>query len=100
MLGKSPLWVAKQHGHSPTTMLRTYAAWTEGAPESEVVAIRRAVEATAKGNTDLAVDLSLRIKRRDVSPREIWENHGGEGGIRTAADLTQPTDAVDIYGSR
>jgi len=25
MTGKNPLWVAKQHGHSISTMLRTYA---------------------------------------------------------------------------
>jgi integrase len=31
MVGKNPLWVAKQHGHSVQTMLDTYAAWTEGA---------------------------------------------------------------------
>ena len=30
MVGKNPLWVAKQHGHSIATMLRAYAAWAEG----------------------------------------------------------------------
>jgi len=39
MLGKNVLWVAKQHGHSIITMLRTYAAWTEGATEADVAAI-------------------------------------------------------------
>lgn len=43
MIGKSPLWVSKQHGHRPETMFRAYAAWTEGAPESEVVLIREAM---------------------------------------------------------
>src|SRR5262249_49456440 len=39
MIGKNPLWVAKQHGHSVQTMLDTYAAWTEGAKESDIEAI-------------------------------------------------------------
>jgi integrase len=43
MIGKKPLWVAKQHGHSITTMLTVYAAWTEGAVESDINAIRRAM---------------------------------------------------------
>src|SRR5258708_1186411 len=88
MLGKTPLRVATQHGHSPKTMLSTYTAWTRGAPESEVLAIRRAVEATSQGNTDLAVDLPLQIKPRNVSPRELWKNNGGEReGLLGAARL-------------
>ena len=43
MVGKSPLWVAKQHGHSIETMLRVYTAWTEGAVEADLKAIRRAM---------------------------------------------------------
>ena len=30
MLGKNPLWVARQHGHSVRTMLEVYAAWADG----------------------------------------------------------------------
>jgi integrase len=36
MVGKNVLWVAKQHGHALTTMLRAYAAWTESAVETDV----------------------------------------------------------------
>ena len=43
MIGKRPLWVAKQHGHSITTMLSVYAAWAEGAVESDIYAIKRAM---------------------------------------------------------
>ncbi len=43
MLGRNPLWVAKQHGHSLLTMLRVYAAWAEGMLESQVTAIRKAM---------------------------------------------------------
>jgi hypothetical protein len=43
MMGRNPLWVAKQHGHSILTMLTVYAAWTEGALEADVTTIRRAM---------------------------------------------------------
>jgi integrase len=32
MIGKNPLFVARQHRHSVTTMFRTYAAWMQNAP--------------------------------------------------------------------
>jgi integrase len=44
MIGRSALWVARQHGHSIATMLRFYAAWAEGALEADVAAIRAAME--------------------------------------------------------
>jgi hypothetical protein len=44
MLGKNLLWVAKQHGHSVEVMLRVYAAWLEGATESDIHAIKQAME--------------------------------------------------------
>jgi integrase len=44
MLGKNLLWVAKQHGHSVEVMLRMYAAWLEGAMESDIHAINHAME--------------------------------------------------------
>ncbi len=40
MIGRSALWVARQHGHSISTMLRFYAAWADGAPEADVDRIR------------------------------------------------------------
>ncbi len=43
MVGRNPLWVAKQHGHSITTMLRAYAAWTENAVETDIEAIQHAM---------------------------------------------------------
>ena len=48
MAGKNPLWVAKQHGHSISTMLRVYAAWTDDAVESDVDAIRRSMNRHAR----------------------------------------------------
>ena len=46
MLGKNLLWVAKQHGHSVEVMLRMYAAWLEGATDSDIHAIKKAMEKT------------------------------------------------------
>lgn len=48
MAGKNPLWVAMQHGHSLTTMLRVYAAWAEDMVESDVDAIRRSMNRHAR----------------------------------------------------
>jgi integrase len=48
MVGRNPLWVAKQHGHSVQTMLEVYAAWTGGAGDAEVAAIKRAIESTSR----------------------------------------------------
>ncbi len=47
MIGKNPLWVSRQHGHSISTMLRVYAAWAEGATETDVGAIRRSMNPCA-----------------------------------------------------
>jgi hypothetical protein len=47
MLGRNPLFVAQQHGHSVLTMLSVYAAWTRGTPEADVVSIRRGMHAPA-----------------------------------------------------
>jgi len=51
MIGRNALLVAKEHGHRPLTMLTVYAAWTEGAPESDIRAIRHA--RNPKGRTAL-----------------------------------------------
>jgi hypothetical protein len=44
MIGKNPLLVARQHGHSLTTMFRTYAAWMDGARESDIETIDAAMK--------------------------------------------------------
>jgi hypothetical protein len=60
MIGKNPLWVAKQHGHSIATMLRAYAAWAEGTAEVDVEAIKRSMNATeAPPIRNLAVNPSV-----------------------------------------
>ncbi|MFL6604002.1 MAG: hypothetical protein ACJ8R9_22105 [Steroidobacteraceae bacterium] len=51
MLGRNPLWVAKQHGHSISTMLSIYAAWVEGALEVDVETIRESMSAGAPSSS-------------------------------------------------
>ena len=54
MAGKNILWVAKQYGHSVSTMLTTYAAWTEGATDADVEAIKRAIWNNARARLKLS----------------------------------------------
>jgi hypothetical protein len=43
MIGRSALPVARQKNHSIATMLRAYAAWTDGANEADIGTIRAAM---------------------------------------------------------
>jgi integrase len=64
MIGKNPLFVARQHGHSLVTMWRTYAAWMDGAFESDIDLIRAAIEVPPLN--------SLRVLRNRTAPRR-WD---------------------------
>jgi hypothetical protein len=92
MIGRNPLWVAKQHGHSLLTMLRVYAAWAADAPETGVVAIQEAMgyvnrnrdpHGTSGFQNRLAVDLPAAGGRIEPSAGKSDKIDGGEGGIRT-----------------
>jgi integrase len=48
MLGRNPLWVAKQHGHSIATMLWVYAAWIEGTSETDLLTLQEAMNGSDK----------------------------------------------------
>jgi hypothetical protein len=61
MVGKNPLWVAKQHGHSIATMLRVYAAWTEGAIEADLDAIKRAMAAATRNRPRAPAELARAV---------------------------------------
>lgn len=92
MIGRDPLWVAKQHGHSITTMLRVYTAWAEGAIEADLShRARDAVRREHRG--DVARRCRGRRKRHHrIGQRQVQarrgsgpekELSGGERGIRT-----------------
>jgi hypothetical protein len=72
MTGRSALWVARQHGHSIATMLRFYAAWTEGALEADVAAIH-AVMANERRRrpTGISRERAPKKPRSMVRPFEI-----------------------------
>jgi hypothetical protein len=96
MIGKNPLWVAKQHGHSVQTMLDVYAAWTDGSQESDIDEIKQAMESRPQAHhlsaklavirpllspefgTGLALDIPAERK-----PPKIKGFYGGERGTRT-----------------
>lgn len=91
MIGRNPLWVAMQHGHSLLTMLRVYAAWSADTPETDARGIREAmgyVDRAAATSADggfrapLAVDLPVARRRIEPSAGKDEENDGGEGGNR------------------
>ena len=97
MIGKNPLWLAKQHGHSVQTMLEVYAAWTEGAKEADIEAIKQAMQSpprvpariekptalVALRAPEFRTDLALEGGGVTVSDGNQKENTGGERGIRT-----------------
>jgi len=71
MVGRNQLWVAKQHGHSITTMLRAYAAWAEGAVEADIVAIKGAIAASPWTHKRAATTDSSTGKSRQADGRSI-----------------------------
>ena len=77
MVGRNPLWVAKQHGHSITTMLRAYAVWAENAVEADIEAIKAAMA----GGPRTAKRAAASGASMDQSP---------EAAIRLAAPRTGP----------
>jgi hypothetical protein len=49
--GADPVWVAKQHGHSLTVMMKDYAKWIPGADRGRnLAAINRALDANSAPN--------------------------------------------------
>jgi hypothetical protein len=63
MIGKTPLWVSRQHGHSVMTTFRTYTAWMDGATESDVATIQSAM------NSDPPL-IGRALKNRGQKPRQ------------------------------
>ena len=110
MVGKNPLWVAKQRGHSVHVMLDVYAARTEGAKDSDIAAIKQAtllrpnLEAGRMPTTALVplqspefvTDLSLTSRRCSASRGKLNECNGGERGIRTLEGLLTLTPLAGV----
>ena len=98
MIGRSALRVARQHGHSIATMLRFYAAWADGALESDVAGIRLAMNAESPRGRSLAKPKQRPVKRALVArPFEIEFLVGGNAppvafatGFATNSDQRLP----------
>jgi hypothetical protein len=89
MIGRSALRVARQHGHSISTMLRFYAAWTEGALEVDVAAIRAAME-----NERHLQPLSSSGERRPRKTRSVVRPFEIE-----SAPIASPTSSRDSFAN-
>jgi integrase len=71
MVGRNPLWVAKQHGHSITTMLRAYAAWAEGAVETDIEGIKDAMAASPRTHKRAATSDASTAKSSHAHPQSV-----------------------------
>jgi integrase len=112
MTGRNPLRVAKQHGHSVLTMLTVYAAWTEGALEADVAAIRRAMRgpacATRLVPTDSVPPPSPELKANAPAERSIQDTakprarqeRSTKQAPGTTARVTQADLAADLSVAR
>jgi integrase len=98
MIGKNPLQVAKQHGHSVSTMFRVYSAWMQGAVESDIDAIKRAMrldsapiqastKPTAAAQKSKRVDSTLIRKTSRPSDEEEVATYSAFG---TSKEVPQP----------
>jgi len=98
MIGRSALWVAKQHGHSIATMLRVYAAWTEGAIETDLAAIERAMTSAPHTLTPVAARVTCApANPRAVSgPSRSRSPRGRERDRRPDRDLALDLSLADM----
>ena len=71
MIGRSALWVARQHGHSISTMLRFYAAWAGGAGESDVEKIRATLNSDCPLRRRMNTGGDQNVARPIVRPFEL-----------------------------
>ena len=99
-----------QHGHSVQTMLEVYAAWTEGAKEADIEAIKQAMQSPPRipvriekptalipqQSPEFGTDLALEGGRVIVSDGNPKENTGGERGIRTLEGLLTLTPLAGV----
>jgi len=93
MIGKNPLWVAKQHGHSLSTMLRVYAAWAEDMVESDVEAIRRSINRHARLKPVSACQAGTSVRKPYAACRA---NQAPDCAARTRGRRTLASLAVDL----
>jgi hypothetical protein len=107
MIGENPLWVSRQHGHRVATMFSTYAAWMDGALESDIAIIEGAMNReksaaqlitqkslakspVAELGTRLATGEEPEVRKSPENrPRKKWRR-GWDSNPR--AGITRPSD--------
>ena len=82
MIGKNPLWVAKQHGHSAHLMLDVYANWLDGPDAPEIAGIEQAMQRSAAiwhqhGTSAERLTQAPRSRGKYVAEREGFEPSKG-----------------------
>ena len=98
MIGKHPLWVAKQHGHTITTMLSVYAAWTEGAIETDIKAIKRAVASSPRSSEQAAIAQGTAMGPPPVDSRPLAPVLSP--GIEASVKAAPPSSFATGYATR
>jgi len=98
MVGRNPLLVAKEHGHRIATMLSVYAAWTEGAVETDIAAIRAAMNRTDGMGREGARELPA-MPGPSRPPVAIPQSRDRPGRRGLGVTKTEQPDAIR-FGSR
>ena len=96
MVGRNPLLVAREHGHRLTTMLSVYAAWAEGAVESDIAAIREAMNRQdwIQPTSSRALPGTRRLRRPGTRLRSRERDH------REEFAAVEPDPSSQRFGSR
>lgn len=87
MIGRSAIWVARQHGLSISTMPRLYAACADGAPEFDAERIRPTL------NSEHPLESAHAVRRRKPNraiPGHSWAQDPSQFG--------SPIDTLGILG--
>jgi len=83
MLGRNPLRVAKEHGHSVATMWRNYSAWMDGAKHTDIHAIKAAMQTPfALEAPSTRKRVMARMRRRSVISQSRLASASSQLGLR------------------
>ena len=96
MVGRNPLLVAREHGHRLTTMFSVYAAWAEGAAESDIAAIREGMnrQDRIEPSSTRARPGTRRLRRPGIRLRSRERDH------REEFAAVEPDQSSERFGSR
>jgi integrase len=96
MVGRNPLLVAREHGHRLTTMFSVYAAWAEGAVESDFAAIREGMnrQDRIEPSSTRALPGTRRLRRPGIRLRSRERDH------REEFAAVEPDQSSERFGSR